>query len=104
MIKSFFALAMIATSSTALAASYAAVPVTRSAQARINAADISWSCGPDACQGSTEESRPLVLCQDLASRAGRLTSFVADGRAFSPADLERCNARARGSAPLARAN
>lgn len=104
MLKSLFAIALFATSSAALAGSYAAVPVTRSTQARINAADISWSCGPDACQGSTEESRPLVLCQDLASRAGRLTSFVAEGRAFSPTDLDRCNARARGAAPLARAN
>lgn len=85
----------------ASAASYSATPATRSAPARINAADISWSCGPDACQGSTEDSRPLVLCQDLASRAGRLTSFMVDGTAFSAAQLGRCNAKASGAGPTA---
>ena len=48
-----------------------------------------------ACQGATDESRPLVLCQSLAKRAGRLDSFVADGRALSAAELERCNASAK---------
>ncbi|MCA1654175.1 MAG: hypothetical protein ABR588_03475 [Sphingomicrobium sp.] len=88
----------------AFAASYSATPVVRGAPARVNAADISWACGPDACQGSSEESRPLVLCQDLASRTGRLTSFLVNGSAFTPAELDRCNAKAHGAAPVARAN
>lgn len=98
------AVALLGTSAAASAASYAGVPVTRAPQQRIIAADISWACGSDACQGSSDESRPLVLCQDLASRAGRLASFIADGRAFSPAELDHCNSRARRPAPLARAN
>jgi len=98
------ALAFLGAPTAAPAASYAGVPVTRAPQSRIIAADISWSCGTDACQGSTDESRPLVLCQGLAQRTGRLASFLADGRAFNPAELDRCNSRARGPAPLARAN
>lgn len=88
----------------ASAASYAAVPITHAPTGRIIAEDISWACGADACQGSTDYGRPLVLCQGLASHTGRLASFLADGRALSATELDRCNSRARGPAPLARAN
>ena len=57
--------------------------------------DIVWHCGPAACQGSTDESRPAVLCESLARRAGRIDNFVVDGRAFSPSELDRCNASAK---------
>ena len=33
-----------------------------------------------------------MLCQALAKRAGRLESFVVDGRAFGAAELAKCNA------------
>ena len=65
------------------------------ASGRIIARDITWSCGPDACQGTTEESRPAVICQSLAKRAGRIESFIANGRAFSAAELDKCNASAK---------
>ena len=64
---------------------------------RVIARDIVWNCGPAACQGATDESRPVVLCQSLAKRAGRIDSFIVDGRAVSPAELERCNASAKAS-------
>lgn len=104
MVRFLTGLALLVVPAAALASTYAATPVTRAAQARIIAADIAWTCGPDACLGSTEESRPLVVCQDLAGRTGRLATFVADGRAFNPAELDRCNAHAKGVAPVARAN
>ena len=88
----FSALALTATS--AAASNYSgkpALPVSGQFIAR----DIVWSCGPAACQGATDESRPLVLCQSLAKRAGRLDSFIVDGRALSAAELERCNASAK---------
>jgi hypothetical protein len=75
----------------ASAATYSAKPVAPVSQ-RFIAGDIIWSCGPAACQGATEESRPAVLCQSLSRRVGRLESFVVDGRAFAPAALDRCNA------------
>ena len=62
---------------------------------RFIARDISWTCGAAACQGATDESRPLVLCQSLAKRAGRIESFLTDGRAMAASDLERCNASAK---------
>ena len=88
------------------AATYSAKPLAARAAKRIVARDISWNCGPDACHGATDDSRPLVLCQGLAKRAGRLESFVVDGRAFAAAELDKCNSAARGgtAAALADAN
>jgi hypothetical protein len=88
----FSALAVVA--SSAAASNYSAKP-TVSAAGRFIARDIVWNCGPAACQGATDESRPLVLCQSLAKRAGRLDSFVVDGREMSAADLDKCNASAK---------
>ena len=76
------------------AASYSAALSTPTSQ-RFIARDIVWSCGPAACQGSSDESRPVVLCQSLAKRAGHVDSFLVDGRAFSAAELDRCNASAK---------
>ena len=75
------------------AATYSAKPVAPTTE-RIIARDIVWNCGPAACHGSTEDSRPAVLCQSLAKKAGRLESFAVNGRAFAAAELDRCNAAA----------
>jgi hypothetical protein len=95
MLRSFLALSAIAAiTAPAAAATYSAklaVPTTQ----RIIAGDISWSCGADACQGATLESRPIVLCESLAKRAGKVESFIVDGRAFAASDLDKCNAAAK---------
>jgi hypothetical protein len=86
--------AAVLAASPAIAATYSAklaIPTTE----RFIARDIVWACGAAACQGSTAESRPVVLCQSLAKRAGRVDSFLVDGRAFEAAELERCNASAK---------
>ena len=93
----------VAVAISALIAAVPAAATTYSAKlavpasGRIIARDIVWNCGPDACQGATDESRPLVLCQSLAKRGGRVESFVVDGRAVSRAELDRCNASAKAS-------
>lgn len=81
-------------SAPAAASNYAAKPAVPMTE-RFIARDIVWTCGPAACQGATEESRPAVLCQSLAKRAGRIDSFAVDGRAFTPAELDKCNAAAK---------
>ena len=87
--------------STALLAAAPAAASTYSAQlaaptaGRVVARDIAWNCTGSACVGATQESRPAVLCQALAKRAGRVERFAVDGRAFSAAELERCNAVAK---------
>jgi hypothetical protein len=40
----------------------------------------------------------LVLCESLAGRAGKVDSFLADGRAFSADELAKCNAFAKAPA------
>jgi hypothetical protein len=86
--------ALVLAITPAAASNYSAKPVVPAA-GRIIARDIVWNCGPAACQGATDESRPLVLCQSLAKRAGRIDSFVADGRELSAAELGKCNASAK---------
>lgn len=90
----------------AFAATYSAKPVTAPATAKIIGKDISWSCAGGSCRGSTEASRPLILCQDLAKRAGRLDSFAADGKPISVEQLAKCNTAAKdgGTAELAKVN
>lgn len=78
----------------AAASTYSATLATPTNQ-RIIARDIVWNCATGACQGATEESRPAVICQSLARRAGKVGSFLADGRAFTPAELDKCNSAAK---------
>jgi hypothetical protein len=88
----FSALALAA--APAAASSYSAL-LAAPISGRFIAPDIVWYCGPAACQGATDESRPLVLCQSLARQVGPIDSFIADGRALSPGERDRCNASAR---------
>ena len=105
---SFLVALLVLGTTPAIAATYSAKPAVQPEASRIIARDISWSCGPSACLGRTEASRPAVLCQGLAKRAGRLENFVANGRAFSTAELAKCNLSAKGgpapSPSLANAN
>lgn len=85
---------LVLVATPAAAATYSAklaVPMMQ----RIIARDIVWACGADACQGSTAESRPVVICESLAKNGGRVESFLVDGRAFSAAELAACNASAK---------
>jgi hypothetical protein len=101
MLRSILALSAIAlTAAPAAASSYSAAPSVP-AGGRFVTRDIVWNCGPAACQGATDESRPLVLCQSLAKRVGRIDSFLADGRALAADDLTRCNAVAKAPATQA---
>jgi hypothetical protein len=92
--SSTFVIALVLAAAPAAAANYSAT-LANPTTGRFIARDISWSCGPAACQGATEESRPAVLCQSLAKRAGRVESFLVDGRAFTSGELDRCNASAK---------
>lgn len=94
-ITTLFAAAAALVAAPAAAATYTAKPVVQPETARIIARDISWNCGTATCLGRTQESRPAILCEGLAKRAGRLESFTADGRAFGQAELAKCNASAK---------
>ena len=84
-------LAATAMAAPAAAGTYTARTAAPVSDGKIIARDIVWNCAAGACKGSTLESRPQVLCQSLAKRAGRLSSFAVDGRAFASGDLDKCN-------------
>jgi hypothetical protein len=75
----------------AAAASYSAT-LAAPAAGRVVARDTNWACGASGCQVSTADSRPAVLCQALAKKVGKVEAFRVDGRAFSDAELAKCNA------------
>lgn len=75
----------------AAAANYS-VRLAAPAEGRIVARDINWACGGGSCKGATQESRPSVLCQALAKRAGRIEAFLVDGQPFAAGELDKCNA------------
>jgi len=99
-------LAALALAAPAGAATYAGKPATPASDGKFVARDIVWNNAGGIYQGSTAESRPLVLCQSLAKRAGRLESFTVDGKAVADADLAKCNsvAPATTNATVAEAN
>lgn len=94
----------IASAAPAAAATYSAKPAAPVDSARIAVRDMLWTCSSDGCSGSTANSRPVVLCQALAKQVGLIDSFSVDGRALSPAELDRCNASARADTSQALAN
>jgi hypothetical protein len=98
MLRSILALSTIALAAAPAAASSYSATSGAPATGRFVTRDIVWNCGPAACQGATEESRPLVLCQSLAKKVGRIESFLVDGRSLPASDLERCNAVAKAPA------
>ena len=97
MARTFALLAALVIAAPASAATYAGKPAAPTAEPKFVSRDIIWNLAGATYQGSTNESRPLVLCQSLVKRAGRLESFTVDGRAFAEADLAKCNAAAPGA-------
>jgi hypothetical protein len=101
MFRSALALSAIALAGAPAAAATYSATLTQPTTSRFIARDIVWNCGPAACQGATDNGRPVVLCQSLAKRAGRVDSFVVNGRALAAPELDRCNASAKAGAAQA---
>jgi hypothetical protein len=79
----------------AAAPHYKAEPAAPPAAEKLIVRQTVWKCGPSGCVAARGTSRPAVECGALARELGTLRSFAADGRAFAPEELEKCNARAR---------
>lgn len=73
---------------------FAAEPAAKPAQAKLVLRDTLWKCGDASCTAGRSSSRPAVVCAVLAREVGSLRSFSVEGVALSPAELEKCNARA----------
>jgi hypothetical protein len=88
-------LGVSATPVQAGAAHYRAELATPQARATLVVRDLVWNCGAAACVAPKSNSRPAIDCSALVRQVGELRSFIVEGRALSPAELEKCNARAR---------
>lgn len=54
-----------------------------------------WKCGAGGCVAGRSNSRAAIDCAALAREVGTLRSFAVEGRSLTPAELEKCNAKAR---------
>ena len=98
MFRPLLALGALAICAAPAAASEYSATLAKPANGTLAARDIAWTCTASGCRGATENSRPAVLCQALAKRAGHIESFLVDGRALAAAELDRCNASAKAGA------
>lgn len=76
---------------------YSAVPATAPAAATILTRSTLWKCTADRCATPRTEGSHLAMCQLAAAQLGPLTAFTANGTAFAPDQLARCNGRAKGA-------
>jgi hypothetical protein len=74
---------------------YRAELATPSSAERLIVRGIVWKCAAQGCVSGPSNSRALIDCSALARQVGTLRSFAVEGRALAPAELEKCNARAR---------
>jgi hypothetical protein len=96
-ITSALALLAIGASAPAIAAGpyYRAQLSTPPSAERLIVRGTVWKCGADGCVSGPSNHRAMIDCSALARQAGTLRSFTVEGRALAPAELEKCNARAR---------
>jgi len=92
MFRTVVLLGALALAAPLSAETYVGKPVAPATDSKVIGRDIVWNYAGGIFQGSTNESRPLVLCQSLAKRAGQLESFTVNGRPIAEAELAKCNA------------
>jgi hypothetical protein len=80
---------------TAAGAHYRAQPASAPAAARVIVRDLVWKCGDGGCTSGKSNSRPSIDCSALVRKIGAVQSFSVQGQAFTPAELEKCNARVK---------
>ncbi|MDJ0278440.1 hypothetical protein QLH51_16710 [Sphingomonas sp. 2R-10] len=76
---------------------FTATPATAPGVASITTRDTLWKCAGDRCVTPRADGSHLTMCQLAAKELGVLTAFTANGEAFAPEQLARCNVRARGA-------
>ncbi len=76
---------------------FTATPATAPAAASIMTRDTMWKCAGDRCITPRADGSHLTMCQLAAKELGTLTAFTANGEAFAPEQLAKCNVRAKGA-------
>ncbi len=73
---------------------YAATPVEAPSKTSLITRDTVWKFRDGAFTASKQPERDIVLCQLVAQRVGKLTSFTVGGQALDADTLAKCNAKA----------
>ena len=74
---------------------YAATPVEAPTKTSVITRDTLWKLNGTAFTAAKAPEREMVLCQLVAQRVGKLSSFTVGGQAFDAATLDECNAKAK---------
>ena len=72
---------------------YVATPAAVPAQTSVVTRSTMWRARGPVMVAQRAPERPVVLCRLLADRAGRIASFVADGKPLDADKLAECNAK-----------
>lgn len=87
-------LMVAAAAGPAVASHYQAQPTVTPAKAKLVLRDIVWNCGDAGCAAGKSNSRPAIVCAQLARQIGTLRAFSVKGEPLAASDLQKCNARA----------
>jgi hypothetical protein len=74
---------------------YTATPVAAPTKTSLITRETVWKFRDGAFNASKQPERDLILCQMVAQRVGKLTSFTVGGQALDTASLDQCNAKAQ---------
>lgn len=74
---------------------YVAVPSAQPTRTSFIARSTPFSLRDGAFVAPASPERAKIMCELVVKEVGKLNSFTADGAALAPADLDKCNARAR---------
>lgn len=75
---------------------YVATPVAAPASSVLMTRDTAWNVRDGAFVTVDAPLREMAACQLVARGAGQLSGFTANGKAFDTAQMESCNAKAKG--------
>jgi hypothetical protein len=74
---------------------YTATPVEAPTKTSLITRDTVWKFHDGAFNAAKAPERDIVLCQLVAQRVGKLTSFTVGGQALDADTLAKCNSKAQ---------
>jgi hypothetical protein len=81
---------------------YIATPAAAPTKTVLMTRDLAWRARDGAYVTQNSTMREMFACQLVARSAGALTSFNANGQSFDTAQLDACNAKAKGGKAMAK--
>ena len=75
---------------------YVATPVSAPTKTVLMTRDTAWNVRNGAFVTVNAPMRDMAACQLVARSAGQLSGFTATGKAFDAAQMDACNAKAKG--------